>query len=47
MEQKTCAFCNEHIEEILVHFGDVRILDEEYWHLECYAEYFGEALEEV
>ena len=43
-----CAFCNETIEDVLIQFGDVRILDDnEYWHLECYAEYFDEALEEA
>ena len=43
----TCALCNEAIEDIDVQFGDVRVLDNEYWHLECYAEYFDEMLEEA
>lgn len=43
----TCALCNEVIMEVDIQFGDVEILDKEYWHLECYAEYFDEVLEEA
>ena len=39
-----CSFCNEMIEDVHIEFGEVEIIDEEYWHLECYAEYFGEEL---
>jgi hypothetical protein len=42
-----CAFCNEAIEEIDVQFGDVRIVEDEYWHIECFQEEFGEDLEEI
>lgn len=44
-----CALCNDTIEEIDIKFGDVRIIDEEYWHIDCYAEYFedAEVLEEA
>jgi hypothetical protein len=26
-------------------FGEILEVDEEYWHAECYAEYYGEVLE--
>ena len=42
-----CALCNEHIEEVDIQFNEVAILDDEYWHLDCYAEYFGEVFEEA
>ncbi len=42
-----CTLCNEHIEDIDLQFGDAVEVDEEYWHAECYAEYFDEALETV
>lgn len=40
-----CTLCNEHIEQVDFDFGDAVELDEEYWHAECYAEYFDEAYE--
>ena len=43
----TCAFCNEAIEPVDISFNEVKILDGEYWHLDCYAEYFEDAFEEV
>jgi hypothetical protein len=42
-----CTLCNEHIEDVEIQFGDAVQLDKEYWHAECYAEYFDLALEEV
>ncbi len=42
---KQCTLCNEHIEDVEFEFGDAYELDDEYWHAECYAEYFGEPLE--
>ncbi|MFA6242079.1 MAG: hypothetical protein WC655_14185 [Candidatus Hydrogenedentales bacterium] len=42
-----CALCNEAIEPVQIQFGEVKKLAGEYWHLECYAEYFEVALEEV
>ena len=42
-----CTLCNEHIEEVDFQFGDVVQLEEEYWHADCYVEYFGDVLEEV
>ena len=39
-----CALCNEHIEEVDIQFNEVAILDDEYWHLDCYAEYFVRSL---
>ena len=42
-----CTLCNEPIEEVEITFGEVTIEDGEYWHNECYAEYFEVALEEV
>lgn len=40
-----CSLCNEHIEEVELQFGEVVRLGSEYWHAECYAEYFDEVLE--
>jgi len=42
-----CALCNEPIEDVELTYGDAVFVDEEYWHVECYAEYYGLALEEV
>ena len=42
-----CALCNEPIEYVELYFGDIVELDEEYWHVECYAEYFEEIFEPV
>jgi len=39
---KRCALCNEHIEDVLVQFGDAIKAQGEFWHAECYEEYFGE-----
>ncbi|HOJ33737.1 MAG TPA: hypothetical protein PKY35_10305 [Candidatus Hydrogenedentes bacterium] len=47
MRTAVCAFCNEVIEPVDIQFGDVRIVNGEYWHLDCYAEYFDEVLEEA
>ena len=35
-----CTLCNEHIEPVEVQFGDAVEVEGEYWHIECYAEYF-------
>lgn len=43
MEQ--CTLCNEAFEQIEIEFGEIIEVDEEFWHAECYAEYFGEVLE--
>lgn len=40
-----CTLCNEDIEKVDFEFGEAVDLDGEYWHTECYAEYFGEVLE--
>lgn len=42
-----CALCNEPIEIINPEYGEVYKVDGEYWHAECYAEYFEVALESV
>lgn len=44
---KQCALCNEHIEDALVQFGDAVKMHGEFWHAECYEEYFGEVLQKV
>ena len=44
---KHCTLCNEAFEQVEIEFGEVIEVDEEYWHQECYAEYFGETLETV
>ena len=38
---------NEHIDELHIQYDEYTELDGEYWHTECYAEYFDEALEAV
>ena len=40
-----CALCNERIDEVQIEFDEYVELDGEYWHVECYAEYFDEVLE--
>lgn len=45
--QHRCALCNELIEDVHIQFGEFERIEDEYWHVECYAEYFDEALEEV
>ena len=42
-----CPLCNEPIEEEHMEFTEIVELDGEYWHAECYAEYFEYELEEV
>ncbi len=42
-----CSFCNEPIEDSEFDFGEVYEIEGEYWHMDCYAEYFEEVLEEV
>jgi hypothetical protein len=42
-----CTLCNEHIEEFQLQFGEAVEVDGEYWHAECFAEYFGEVLEDA
>ena len=40
-----CTLCNEHIEEEELAFGEATEVDGEYWHSECYLEYYGELVE--
>ena len=42
-----CTLCNEHIEDVDFQFNDAIDLDGEYWHAECYSEYFGVEIDEV
>lgn len=42
-----CALCNDAIVDIDIQFGEYKRVDDEYWHLECYSEYFDEALQEA
>ena len=42
-----CTLCNEAIDSIQLDFEEVIKVDDEYWHTECYAEYFGELFEEA
>lgn len=42
-----CTLCNEEIESSDIEFGEVEIIEGEYWHADCFAEYFGEVLEEA
>lgn len=40
-----CALCNEDIDEQSLELGECIEVEGEYWHPECYAEYFDEAFE--
>ncbi len=42
-----CTLCNEPFEDIEIEMNEIHEIEGEYWHTECYAEYFGETLEEV
>lgn len=42
-----CTLCNEHIEEFQFELGEAVEVDGEYWHADCFAEYFGEVLEDA
>ena len=42
-----CTLCNEHIEEFQMELGEAVEVDGEYWHADCFAEYFGEVLEDA
>ena len=42
-----CTLCNESIDVMELEFEEAFIIEGEYWHVECYAEYFDEVLEEV
>ena len=42
-----CSLCNEQIDDIDLAYGDVTEIEGEYWHDECFAEYFELTLEEV
>ena len=44
---KLCTLCNEAFEQVQIEFDEIVEIDEEFWHQECYAEYFGETLEVV
>jgi hypothetical protein len=44
---KQCALCNEDIDDSLIQFGDALKMHGEFWHAECYEEYFGEVLQKV
>lgn len=42
-----CALCNEYIDDNEFAFDEAFEIDGEYWHAECYAEYYGEELEQA
>lgn len=42
-----CTLCNERIDPVELEFEEAYHIEDEYWHVECYAEYFDEILEEV
>ena len=42
-----CALCNETIDQVQIDFEDAFKVEDEYWHAECFAEYFDEVLEQV
>jgi hypothetical protein len=41
-----CALCNEPIDQYDMDFGDVKELDDTFWHLECLEEYSDDDVEE-
>lgn len=43
-EMKCCALCNEAIDAVEFQSGEAVELDNgEFWHVECYTEYYDEA----
>ena len=36
-----CAFCNENIEREDMELGEVVCIEGNYWHSDCFTEYFG------
>ena len=42
-----CALCNDAIMDIDIQFGEYKTSGSEYWHLDCYSEYFDETVEVV
>ena len=40
-----CALCNEPIDYVELRFDGIIEMHGEYWHTECFAEYFDEMLE--
>jgi len=42
-----CTLCNEHIDPVEFELDEAFEVEGEYWHAECYTEYFGEVLEAV
>ncbi|MCH7910625.1 MAG: hypothetical protein IIB38_13545 [Candidatus Hydrogenedentes bacterium] len=42
-----CSLCNEAFEQIEIELGEIITIDDEHWHVDCYAEYFEESLENV
>lgn len=40
-----CRLCNEHIDEVELEFDEIIQIEDEYWHADCYAEYFEEGVE--
>jgi hypothetical protein len=40
-----CRLCNEYIEDVDVDYGDIVEISGEYWHPECFAEYFEETVD--
>ena len=42
-----CALCNEHIDDNEFLFNEAFEIEGEYWHADCYAEYYGEELEQA
>lgn len=39
-----CTLCNELIEHVEIEFEEAYCVNEEYWHADCFAEYFGDGL---
>lgn len=40
-----CYLCNEAFEQVDIEFGEIIQIEDEYWHAECYSEYFEEVAE--
>lgn len=39
---RQCTLCNEAFDHVQLQFGEVIEVEGEFWHVECFDEYFGE-----
>lgn len=41
-----CTLCNELVDEFDIKFDGARQIEDEFWHAECYSEYFENEVEQ-